>query len=76
MKLFYSPGACSLGPHIALLEAQMKFELDKVDLRTKIYSGGDFKKIIPRDMFRPSNSTAAIFYRGRSDPTIYRRSEA
>jgi glutathione S-transferase len=34
MNLYYTPGACSLADHIALLEADMKFNLVKVDLKT------------------------------------------
>jgi glutathione S-transferase len=43
MKLFYSPGACSLSPHIALREAGIPFTLVKVDLKNKkVESGEDF----------------------------------
>ena len=41
MKLFFSPGACSLSPHIVLREAGLPFELEKVDLRAKKTAGGD-----------------------------------
>ena len=40
MKLFYSPGACSLSPHIALREAGLAFELSKVDTKAKTFDGG------------------------------------
>ncbi|MGH7212839.1 MAG: glutathione transferase GstA [Acetobacteraceae bacterium] len=46
MKLFYSPGACSLSPHIALLEAGLPFSLEKVDLKDKkLESGGDYNGV-------------------------------
>lgn len=48
-KLFYSPGACSLSPHIALREAGLSFELEQVDLKEKkTKSGEDFLKINPK----------------------------
>lgn len=49
MKLYYSPGACSLSPHIALLEAGIGHDLVKVDLKTKkLADGGDFLKVNPK----------------------------
>jgi glutathione S-transferase len=46
VKLFYSPGACSLSPHIALLEAGIPFTLVKVDLKSKkVESGEDFNGV-------------------------------
>lgn len=49
MKLFYTPGACSLSPHIALIEAGLPFTLHKVDLKTKTVEGGqDFSQVNPK----------------------------
>jgi len=46
MKLYYSPGACSLSPHITLLEAGLRATLVKVDTKThKLASGEDFHAI-------------------------------
>ena len=46
MKLYYSPLACSLADHIALLEAGVPFEREAVDLKTKhTASGADFATI-------------------------------
>jgi glutathione S-transferase len=49
MKLYYSPGACSLSPHIALLEAGLPYDLVKVDLRAKkLDNGDDYLKVNPK----------------------------
>src|ERR1700719_1485142 len=49
MKLYNSPGACSLSPHIALLEAGLPYDLVKVDLRAKkLENGDDFLKVNPK----------------------------
>ena len=45
MKLYYSPGACSLAPHIAMRELGIPVDLKKVDLKAKQYDGGDFKQV-------------------------------
>ncbi|WP_438465678.1 glutathione transferase GstA [Marinomonas sp. PE14-40] len=41
MKLYYSPGACSLAPHIVLNEIGAQFDLVQVDLREKVIQDGD-----------------------------------
>ena len=49
MKLYYSPGACSLAPHIALREAERRFDLERVDLKShRTSAGSDFILINPR----------------------------
>ena len=48
-KLFYSPGVCSLSPHIALREAGLAFTMEKVDLPTKVTeTGADYKALNPK----------------------------
>jgi glutathione S-transferase len=49
MKLYYSPGACSMAPHIVALEAGHTLELEKVDIpNKKTADGGDYWKINPK----------------------------
>lgn len=49
MKLFYTSGACSLASHIALEEAGLSFEIEKVNLKEKVTeSGADFRQINPQ----------------------------
>src|ERR1700729_1659909 len=51
MKLYYATGACSLSPHIALVEAGLAFTLEQTDLRTKqTKSGGDIRTVNPKGM--------------------------
>lgn len=49
MKLYYSPGACSLSPHIVALELGLPIETIKTDIRKKqTEKGDDFFKINPK----------------------------
>jgi glutathione S-transferase len=49
MKLYHSPAACSLAPHIALYETGLPFTAAKVDLRThKLADGTDYYAINPK----------------------------
>jgi glutathione S-transferase len=49
MKLYYSPGACSLSPHIVSRELGIPLELKKVNTKDKtIEGGGDFWKVNAR----------------------------
>ncbi|MDB5218821.1 MAG: glutathione S-transferase [Myxococcaceae bacterium] len=49
MRLYFSPGACSLSPHIVMREAGIPVELELVSLNThKTKSGHDFYGINPK----------------------------
>lgn len=49
MKLYYSPGACSLSPHIMLHEAGMAFEAVRASTKThKLDDGSDYLAINPK----------------------------
>src|SRR5216684_756352 len=49
MKLYYSPGACSLSPHIVACEAGIPIELEKVDLsKHKTEGGQDYLTVNPK----------------------------
>ncbi len=49
MKLYYSPGTCSLSPHIVAREAGFNPQLIKVDLAThKTEHGDDYHAVNPR----------------------------
>ena len=49
MKLYFSPGACSLSPHIVAREAGLNLELIKADTKTKkLADGGDYWQVNPK----------------------------
>lgn len=49
VKLYYSPGSCSLAAHIVARETGLPVDIAKVDLRAKqIDGGGDYRKINPK----------------------------
>src|SRR5580658_4854159 len=49
MKLYYSPGACSLHPHITLREAGVPLELERVNLPShKLSDGSDYYAVNPK----------------------------
>ena len=49
MKLYYSPGACSLAPHIALSESGLDYAAVKVDLgKHQLADGTDYYTINPK----------------------------
>lgn len=48
MKLYYSPGACSLSPHIAMYEAGLAFEAIMAPTKThKLPDGSDYYAVNP-----------------------------
>ncbi len=49
MKLYYSPGACSLSPHIVLREAGLPFTLVLASTKTKkLADGSDYLQVNPK----------------------------
>lgn len=49
MKLYYSPGACSLSPHIVAFELGLPVQTIKTDVRAKkLENGEDFFKVNPK----------------------------
>src|SRR4051794_1671398 len=53
MKLYYSPGACSLSPHIVAREAGIPIELVKVDLKAKKTDAGEDSAKVNRRGYVP-----------------------
>lgn len=48
MKLYYSPGACSLSPHIVLNEGGFTYDMERVDLASgKTETGADYRAVNP-----------------------------
>jgi glutathione S-transferase len=78
MKLYYSPGACSLAVHIALREAGRTPDLRQVDLTThRLDDGADYFEINPRgyvpllefdDGSRHTEAAALLQYIGEAAP--------
>ena len=54
MKLFFSPGVCSLASHIVVRELNLSVDLVKVDLRTKQTANGEDFSLINKKGYVPA----------------------
>jgi glutathione S-transferase len=79
MKLFYSPGACSLGIHVLLQEIGKPFELEKVELAKGEQFQPPFTSVNPKlkvpvlqrdDGSILTEYPAIAFYLARSNPEL------
>src|SRR5258708_29151872 len=48
LKLYYSPGACSLASHIALEEAKAPYAIQRVDLKAGEQRSPEYLKVNPK----------------------------
>lgn len=48
MKLYYSPGSCSLAVHVTLRDLELPVALERVDLRTGLVGGRPFNELNPK----------------------------
>lgn len=48
MKLYYSPGACSIGIHFLLEEIGTPYEIERIDLRSGAQFSPEFVKVNPK----------------------------
>ena len=80
MKLYYAPGACSLADHIALHEANIKFDRERVDLQTKqTEAGKNYNEVNPKsyvpalefdDGKRLTENVAILTWVARQEPSL------
>ena len=85
MKLYYSPGACSLADHIALHEANLKFDRVRVDLQSKTTeSGQNYNDINPKsyvptlemdDGARLTENVAILSWIAQREPSLAAKGE-
>ncbi len=77
MKLYYSPGACSIGIHVLLEEIGKPYEAEKVALRDGAQHSSDYKAVNPKSkvpaLLRDDGSTltelpAIAFWLARTNP--------
>ncbi len=76
LRLFYSPGACSLAPHIALEETGEPFEAARISFAASEQKGPDFLSLNPKgrvpvlfdDGFVVTENPAVLRYLARKFP--------
>ena len=74
MKLYYSPGACSLSPHIVLRESGLAFEPVLASTKThKLQDGTDYYGINPKGYVPLLELAAGHFDDGSDGPVTEQR---